>query len=410
MTLLREETNVTRPSWSGIEDKVQALLDVKGDAALDEATLKVDRSLSRLLPKLSFLEQINPTNLESEKQLFFQSHYRKNPAFCYRPINIDIPYLKRKLYSLPTRDIPDPLLQKLYQDVVEAQAEELDLLNLRGERRFLYTSLKHHGEPEAADIANARFLLHCQDVPPSSEESELLDAEGAASEIKRVVAGYGFDYQVEFSKKIPSRALFSSAKRTLKIRSGELFTKRAARALGHHEIGVHMLTTMNASVQCLKVLKVGMPMDTLTQEGLAILSEYLSGNLDLNRLKMLARRVLAVHHMVKHYDFKETFHYLMDACGLNQEEAYYLTVRVYRGGGFTKDFVYLKGFRMLLSHYRQGRSWIPLLLGKTSIDYLSTLEELLNRGVLKAPSHLTHCFLHPTPADPAITYVVNCLQ
>lgn len=377
---------------------------------LDEVTKSVDYSIFKLLQNISFLEFINPTNIESEKQAFFASNFRRNPNFRYRPINIDVPELKRQLYTLPVSDIPDPTFQKMYQEIIDGQAEQLEMLALRGEKKFLYSSLKYFGEPEDIDITNAQFLLHCQDFKLNNWGDKPMTAEEVAQEVRQVVKSYGFRCQVELSKRIPSRALFSPSKRSLKIKNGEIFNKLSAKALGHHEIGVHMLTTANAFKQPLKVLRIGLPVYTLTQEGLAILSEYLSGTLDIDRIKMLAYRVLAVEHMVRVQSFKETFLFLFEECKLSQEDAYYLTVRVYRSGGFTKDYLYLRGFRMIMDYYKSGKSLANLLIGKTALFYLPVLEELMNRGILKPPEYITDCFQEPTEVEPITAYLVDCLK
>ena len=57
---------------------------------------------------------------------------------------------------------------------------------------------------------------------------------------------------------------------------------------------------------------MGLPKNTLTQEGLAILSEYLSSNLDIKRLKELALRVLCIKYLVKGMDFKGAFNRLVN--------------------------------------------------------------------------------------------------
>jgi uncharacterized protein (TIGR02421 family) len=377
---------------------------------LDEVTKSVDHSIFKLLHNISFLEFINPTNIESEKHSFFASNFRKSPNFRYRPINIDVPELKRKLYTLPISDIPDPTFQKMYQEIVDGQAEQLEMLALRGEKKFLYSSLKYFGEPENIDIANAQFLLHCQDFKLNDWGDEPMSAQKVVEEVRKVVNDYGFKCQIEISKRIPSRALFSPTKRSLKIKNGEVFNKLSAKALGHHEIGVHMLTTANAFKQPLKVLRIGLPVYTLTQEGLAILSEYLSGTLDIGRIKMLAYRVLAVEHMVRVQSFKETFLFLLEECKLSQADAYYLTVRVYRSGGFTKDYLYLRGFRMIMEYYNSGKSLANLLIGKTALPYLHVLEELMNRGILNPPEYITDCFQEPAEVDPVTAYIVGCLK
>ncbi|MFT4553525.1 MAG: hypothetical protein ACI9S8_002165 [Chlamydiales bacterium] len=377
---------------------------------LDEVTKSVDYSIFKLLQNISFLEFINPKNIETEKNSFFSSNFRKAPNFKYRPIDIDVPELKRKLYSLPIQDIPDPTFQKMYQETIDGQTEQLEMLSLRGDNKFLYSSLKYFGEPENIDILNAKFILHCNKFNFNDQDYETMDANEVADEVRQVIKKYGFRCQVEISKRIPSRALFSPTKRTLKIKSGETFTRLSAKALGHHEIGVHMLTTANAIKQPLKILRVGLPVNTLTQEGLAILSEYLSGTLNIERIKMLAYRVLAVEHMIKYQNFNETFLYLLDECKLNQDDAYYLCVRVYRSGGFTKDYLYLRGFRMIMDYYKSGKSLDNLLLGKTALPYLPVLDELVNRGILKPPEYITDCFQKPVEVDPVMAYIVDCLK
>ena len=69
--------------------------------------------------------------------------------------------------------------------------------------------------------------------------------------------------------------------RRVVIREGANFSWKGALALAHHEVGVHMVTTINATLQPLNIFKIGMPINTKTQEGLAVLSEYLSDNLYL---------------------------------------------------------------------------------------------------------------------------------
>lgn len=379
-------------------------------SALDKTTNFVDNSIFKLLHNVRFLEFINPTNIESEKHSFFASNFKNSPNFRYRPINIDISSLKRQLYSLPTQDIPDPTFQKMYQEIIDGQSEQLEMLSLRGEKKFLYSSLKYFGEPKNTDIKNAKFLLHCKHFKLNEWDDKPLSSEEVVEEICQVVKKYGFRCYIELSKGIPSRSLFSPTKRSLKIKKGLVFDTLSAKALGHHEIGVHMLTTANALKQPLKVLRIGLPLHTLTQEGLAILSEYLSGTLDIKRIKMLAYRVLAVEHMLKTQDFTKTFLFLLDKCKLTKEEAFYLSVRVYRSGGFTKDYLYLKGFRMLINYYKSGKPLTNLLIGKTAISHLTILEELMNRQILKTPEYITRCFQQATKPHPVISYIVDCLE
>jgi uncharacterized protein (TIGR02421 family) len=123
---------------------------------------------------------------------------------------------------------------------------------------------------------------------------------------------------------------------------GDLLIGRDARlprsridALLHHEVGTHLLTYYNGLVEPFKLLHTGLAGYDSFQEGLAVLSEYLVGGLSKPRLRLLAARVVAVHMMLQGATFVETFRALTREFGFNQRIAYTITMRVYRGGGFT---------------------------------------------------------------------------
>ncbi|MBL6991583.1 MAG: flavohemoglobin expression-modulating QEGLA motif protein [Bacteriovoracaceae bacterium] len=376
-------------------------------STIDATALKIDTEIFKLLKKLDVLEFINPRNLEKEKKQFTTSKYRKNPQFEYCPLNIDGPLLKRKLYDLPVDDIADVALQNLYRGVIDSYIDEIDLLSFRGSEKFMYTSLRYYGAPSDEDKRMANFLLRC---PEYQEENEILRTCNAIDEIQEEIDSYGFTGKIEQVINIPSHAVFSPSKRTLKVKSGICFNTKHLKALRHHEIGIHMLTTENALLQPLKVLQLGFPLNTHTQEGLAILSEYKSGNLTISRLKELALRVIAVDHQIKNNDFKETFVFLVDEYNLEFDKAFYLTTRVYRSGGMTKDYLYLKGFKDILKIAGDREKLNLLLVGKTSIGYLDTINELIVRKILNVPKYISKSFLlKNTKKDKILDYLIGAL-
>jgi hypothetical protein len=93
--------------------------------------------------------------------------------------------------------------------------------------------------------------------------------------------------------------------------------------------------------------------------------------------------VVAVNHLIAGYSFVDTFYLLIEKYGFKPESAFSITMRVYRGGGLTKDAVYLKGLLNLLTYIREGNDITPLLIGKIRQDYLPIVEELVYRKVLK---------------------------
>jgi uncharacterized protein (TIGR02421 family) len=121
------------------------------------------------------------------------------------------------------------------------------------------------------------------------------------------------------------------------------------------------------------------------QEGLAVIAEYLVGGLTVNRLRLLAARVIAVESMVNGSDFIKTFNLLRKKHSFPDRVAYYISMRVYRGGGLTKDAVYLAGLIDLLDYLKKGGNLENLYTGKFNITHVSLIEELLYRNVLKQP-------------------------
>jgi uncharacterized protein (TIGR02421 family) len=130
------------------------------------------------------------------------------------------------------------------------------------------------------------------------------------------------------------------------------------------------------------------------QEGLAVLSEYLVGELNPVRLRLLAGRVVAAHSVTSGSDFQETFKLLNQDHHFSPYTAFEITLRVHRGGGFTKDMVYLRGFSHLLDYIKTHDKIDILYTGKVSLEFLPLIEELSWREVIKPatlkPRYLQH--------------------
>ena len=82
-------------------------------------------------------------------------------------------------------------------------------------------------------------------------------------------------------------------------------------------------------------------------------------------------------------------------------------MRVYRSGGFTKDYLYLKGFSEILFLKNNGYNLHNLLIGKTSVRYRELLDELVERNVLSAPIYKTNSFVQPSQINPIMDYLVK---
>jgi uncharacterized protein (TIGR02421 family) len=163
-------------------------------------------------------------------------------------------------------------------------------------------------------------------------------------------------------------------------------SKRRANALLQHEVGTHLVTYHNGETQPLRLLKVGLAGYDSLQEGFAVLSEYLVNGLSRGRLRTLAARVIATDQLIREVPFADVFQQLVDQFGFDPRPAYTITLRVFRGGGLTKDALYLAGLVEILHYLGKGGDLEPLLVGKIAADHIPVVRELLLRGVLRPPA------------------------
>ena len=179
---------------------------------------------------------------------------------------------------------------------------------------------------------------------------------------------------------------------SLMVSSGNLiiganmsFQLNRVEPLIQHEIGTHVVTYWNGRAQPFKLLATGLAGHDELQEGLAVFVEYLVGGLTAGRLRTLAARVEAVGALVDGATFVETFRLLKDGFGISERMAFLITMRVFRGGGLTKDAVYLRGLQAVIGYLARGGRLDTLFVGKIATVHTSVIEELQRRQVLEPP-------------------------
>ena len=82
-----------------------------------------------------------------------------------------------------------------------------------------------------------------------------------------------------------------------------------------HEVGTHILTYVNGSLQHLKLLGSGLAGYEETQEGLALIAEAAVGGLTAGRLRQIAARVIAVMRLLQGFSFAQTHRELTERQG-----------------------------------------------------------------------------------------------
>ncbi len=358
-----------------------------GRHAMTPVVQEADIALAEISRDFDILLHVTPVNVAAAWSEFSKGRFARSPEFHYRPRPLQPARLKRRLYEIPLERIEDPTLATLFAAKREELDRQITLISDRGTRRFLYGSQQIYGEVDEQLLHQARQLL--QQLPPRQarqEDEPVLDAAAFAVHARRELERYR-QQNPDFSARLEVREDISG----LMVSRGNLLIGvdarvpegRVAAALAH-EVGTHVLTWHNGGHQPFRQLQVGLAGYEALQEGLAVLSEYLVGGLDSNRLRLLACRVVAVHYLSGGADFVETFRELKESYGFAEYTAFLVTMRVFRGGGFTKDAIYLRGLLELLDYLGNDGEIELLLLGKIAMDHLPLVRELQWRRVLES--------------------------
>jgi uncharacterized protein (TIGR02421 family) len=380
---------------------------IQGNSQISLELIEFDSEFYNITKTINILSAVNPTNFDQQKRTFFDSHFSIEPEFTYEGSKLDVFATKRRLLNLPLEKVVDEDLTEIYSDTIDSYLDKVDQFNSIGTNDFIYDSLRYFGEPTQKDIGNAKFILH---LPGNlnEENEEIL----AFEEIKKILIQFAennnLPYNLRLEENMIANALVSG--NTIKLNKNAKLSASDANALAHHEIGVHLVTTLNARQQPLRILEIGNPLNTMTQEGLAILSEYLSDNLTIKRLKILALRVVAVQSMIKEKSFRKSFSLLKEEYGASNDIAFSVCSRIYRGGGFVKDYLYMQGFHKMLNAYENEPYFNLLFAGKTSIDYLPQISRLIDRGILQKPQYISTIFQNPKSLSEIKQYIAHAIR
>lgn len=221
----------------------------------------------------------------------------------------------------------------------------------------------------------------------------------AVSMNEAVIKLFGNDApSVSVVDELSANALAGSER--IRIRRAAQFNDKDIAQLIHHEAGIHVATSLNGKNQTLlPILGASHAGTTRTQEGLAVFSEFITGSMDLERLRRLADRTIAIKMSADGADFLQIYQFFLERTGV-ETQAYENTRRVFRGGvirggaPFTKDIVYLDGLIRVHNFLRtlvsQGRpDCLPLMFcGKLDLEDIPVLAELSQAGLCRLPKYL----------------------
>jgi len=356
---------------------------VTATSALPDVDLAVDRALADIAGSFRFLLDVTPVDLVDARDTFWRTG--RPPEFRYRELSDDPAVTTARLADIPVTEVEEPTVAHLLQAKHRELLLLLQMLSSRGSREFLSLSIEAFGAVGPTLLEEAETILG-EVAPSAPDPGPWLDAEAFAQRAQAELDRYR-----AFAPDIESHVELRAGSTGVMVSNGDVLIAPTARisaaraeALLHHEVGTHVVTYVNGAHQPLRVLATGLAGHDETQEGLAVFAEYLVGGLTANRLRQLAARVVAVHQMICGAEFADVHDGLVHA-RVPTEQAFTITMRVFRAGGLTKDAVYLRGLDDLIGHISAGRPLEPLWLGKMPLDAVPLVDDLHQRGILQDP-------------------------
>ncbi|WP_252274345.1 flavohemoglobin expression-modulating QEGLA motif protein [Pseudomonas subflava] len=353
------------------------------------------------------------------RQGFLKAKGREMPAvdrafYEGRPLAFD-PVAKKLEFQNIERDITRSLGQfnpvgQIMRRMCKEYRMVIRMLEARGTADFglisqeLYGAASdafHAGDPTLADLGLmlSGYLNNIAARGDLEDEAKTLTAKDAVAILQERLAKVFGDDTIRVFESDGIVADAAAGADYIKVRADALFNERDVRALEVHEGLVHVGTTLNGLSQpvCTFLAK-GPPSSTVTQEGLAILMEVIAFASYPTRLRKLTNRTRAIHMAEEGADFLQVFEFYREQ-GYGMEESYGNASRVFRGSTpdglpFTKDLSYLKGFILIYNYIqlavRKGKlEQIPLLFcGKTTLEDMRTLRQLVDEGLVAPPKYL----------------------
>ena len=359
-----------------------------GRSAFLKAALNADAKLGRIASSFDFLLSVSPINTTAALEKFVADGEQVMPSFGYRPLTVDPDAIKRRLYRLDFSRLEDPLLERLFTDKRHEIDAQLTMLATRNTPSFRPASMFLYGAVSAQLLEDAHGLLKL--ARPRGSRGKTVDAANVAGAAQELIGSYNrqdafFDASVEIRDDVSG--LMVSGNRLL-IGSATMMRADRLDALLAHEVSTHLLTYVNGTAQGLSIFRSGLAKYEGIQEGLGVFAEWAVGGLSLTRLRLIAARVVAVDAMQRGAEFMDTYRLLRRDLGFSIAGAFGIATRVHRSGGLAKDAIYLEGFRSIVDYIASGGALAPFWLGKIARGDVPAIEELLQRGLVHAPTFL----------------------
>lgn len=371
---------------------------------------KLDAALVQASKKIKVLNALAwPVDAEEN----FLANWRKgNPKLP--KISIAAPDIKVSVKALDEIFIKcnqDEPVEKFIAETALSYSYAGRMLMHVGTPEFTEYSVKIYGRPDSVyklqgitAVDGAQFFLEVTENllgNPNIQPTETdISAADFAGWLKAEVDEFFQHDSVEVlvDQKLSSKALAGATR--IRVRGNAVFSQLDIDQLLYHEAFVHTATQLNGRKQTnLQSLGLGAPRTTRTQEGIAVMAELITNAIDLNRLRRIALRVIAVKKALDGADFIDLFKFFLES-GQSEQESVKSAQRIFRGGAvkggvvFTKDSVYLQGllevhtFLRLAIRENKPNLVKNLFSGRLTMADALRLDPYFENGWLKPPTYM----------------------
>lgn len=136
----------------------------------NKTLFEIDNHIDELVKKIELLNYVNPINIESEKEKFFNSKYLTDPSFKYPKRDFDKFKLHKEFFTQSIDKIEDERLREIYEDIIYFYSGLIQCIETIGKgKKFYYNSLHSFGTPTEQDVENAKFILHFESEDAHSD-------------------------------------------------------------------------------------------------------------------------------------------------------------------------------------------------------------------------------------------------
>ncbi|HCH66257.1 MAG: hypothetical protein CL927_09320 [Deltaproteobacteria bacterium] len=329
---------------------------------IPEPVLRADEAHHEVLREVLFSRHLNPLNSSEARHRFAAGEYV--PPFRYLPLRGADQILRRLDEAQPPRDHPAGALVGACVD-----ATWLLVRALRDRTATAFHALAMSGGwyPDPATLSLSFPESHVEASPVAVAPFEVI------LRLRTALVERGLlRWQVVEDTVMAARVLVDGAKRVLRVNPHAVFRERDIERLVVHEIDVHAFRSENGARQRLYCFQSGLPGSLGTEEGLAMVSEEISGHSAPGVLNRQVEVVRAIDR-ARVLGFRELYDELSERVGPNL--AWGICVRIKRGlgrpgqpGVYAKDSVYLTGRMKVREWLDAGGDVVDLYVGKVSVD------------------------------------------